>query len=145
VFQEDEALPYREIYRNWSWSPDSSHVCFKGRRRPLADRGPTTEEIAIVSVVGDPRLRVRCEAANVSEDIAWHPDGRRIVIVKAGQLYEFDPGANDPPRPVPGLPAGRTICGMCWSPDGEILVFSSCRPHIPAGLRIELIEVPDTF
>lgn len=145
VFGEHEELPYWEVYRNWDWSPDSRQICFKGRRRPLAARARSVDEVAIVNVDGDPHLRICCDADDVADDVAWHPDGSRIVIAKAGQLYEINPGANDPPRLVPGLPAGRTICGMCWSRDGEILIFSSCRRHVPAGMRIEFIEVRDTF
>jgi hypothetical protein len=59
------------------------------------------------------------------------------VIPKAGQLYEFNPDSDDPPKLIPGLPADRTNAGMCWSRDGEILVFMSYRPR-PRNARLIL-------
>jgi Tol biopolymer transport system component len=135
VFPEDQSLPYQQICWNCGWSPDSKRVCFKGRRRSAVIRGrqlSAHNEIAVVTVDGDPQLKVCCDAADVAEDVAWHPDGTRIVIPKAGQLYEFNLNTEDPPRLLPGLPADRTNAGMCWSRDGEILVFMSFRPRPPA-------------
>lgn len=140
VFPEDQPLPYQQIYWNCGWSPDSKRVCFKGRRRSAVVRGrrlAAHDEIAIVTVDGDPQLKVSCDAADAAEDVAWHPGGTRIVIPKAGQLYELNPNTDGPPRLLPGLPADRTNAGMCWSRDGEILVFMSYRPR-PQAPRLIL-------
>jgi len=132
VFPENQPLPYGQIYWNCGWSPDSKRVCFKGRRRTAVVDGRkvnSRDEIAIVTVDGDPQLKVCCDAADVAEDVSWHPDGNRVVIPKAGQLYELNPDSDDPPRLVPGPPADRTNAGMCWSRDGETLIFMSYRPR----------------
>jgi Tol biopolymer transport system component len=137
VFPENKPLPYQQIYWNCGWSPDSKRVCFKARRQTMkvwrpAVKSPAAnhrDETAVVNVDGDPQIKVCCDAADVAEDVAWHPDGTRVVIPKAGQLYEFNPTTNEPPQLFPGLPADRTNAGMCWSRDGEILVFMSFRPR----------------
>jgi Tol biopolymer transport system component len=129
----DEAM-YRQIYWNCGWSADSSRICFKGQRRST-----NQDELAVVTMLHGQLIqwKVCCDAEDVAEDVAWHPDGTRIVIPKAGQLYEFNPDTDDPPKLIPGLPAGRTNAGMCWSRDGEILVFMSYRPR-PQNARLIL-------
>jgi Tol biopolymer transport system component len=143
VFPVNKPLPYQQIYWNCGWSPDSRRVCLKGDRRvPAVGQGNFRAfmrqvEIAVVAVDGEPQLKFCCDAGDVAEDVAWHPDGTRIVIPKAGQLYVLNPDTDDPPSLVPGLPADRTNAGMCWSRDGEILVFMSYRPR-PQAARLIL-------
>jgi Tol biopolymer transport system component len=133
VFPEDQPLPYEEIYWSCAWSSDSTRVCFKGRRCVRGGRRHAArDEIAIVRAIGDAQLKVCCNAGDTAEDVAWHPDGARIVIPKLGQLYELNPDTDHPPRLLPGLPADQMNPGMCWSRDGEILVFISYRPRPPA-------------
>jgi TolB protein len=117
---------YSQIYWNPTWSPDSKEICFKARH----EQGHT--EFAIVSVVKDvSTVRRRISADGFDEDIAWHPDGTRILIPKAaangvpGQIYEFDPRKADEPSPLLGQPKDRHNSGMCWSRDGKTLFFLS--------------------
>ena len=116
--------PYSYIYWNCTWSPDSRKVCFKGRR------GDGTVEFAIVTVEGDdPQLQACADAKDYNEDIAWHPDGKSIVIPRAAR--EAEPARldrfqlSDPTKsePVPGLPRDRHNNGMCWSRDGKKLYY----------------------
>lgn len=124
---------YRQIYWNCGWSPDARRICFKGQRRST-----NKDVLTIVTLDGDAVRWKHCgDAEDVAEDVAWHPDGTRIVIPKAGQLFEFNPDSDDPPKLIPGLPADRTNAGMCWSRDGEILVFMSYRPR-PQNARLIL-------
>lgn len=117
---------YTRIYWNPTWSPDSKEVCFKARHKQGHD------EFAIVSVGSDiPTLRRRISADGFNEDIAWHPDGTRILIPKAaangvpGQIYAYDPNKAGEPSPLAGQPTDRHNAGMCWSRDGKTLFFIS--------------------
>jgi Tol biopolymer transport system component len=121
-------LVYQSIYHNCKWSPDSTRICFKGRRRD------GKEEIGIVSAIGnDPKLRVRCAGQDYDPDIGWHPDGKRVTVPRRAmpgepaQIYEFDPDDEKPPFPVPGQPKDRHNGGMGWSKDGKTLVFVSWK------------------
>lgn len=118
--------PYRMIYWNCEWSNESDEICFLGRR----PNG--TQEIAILDLRGEkPRLRVRAEGNAFDPDIAWHPDGACVTIPKKsapgepGQIYIFDPNGFEPPKRLDGQPEDRANSGMCWSPDGSILIFLS--------------------
>jgi Tol biopolymer transport system component len=117
---------YTRIYWNPTWSPDSTEICFKARHKQGHD------EFAIVSVESDvPTVRRRISADGFNEDIAWHPDGTRILIPQApvdgvhGQIYEFDPAKDDEPSRLAGQPKDRHNAGMCWSRDGKTLFFIS--------------------
>ncbi|MGC1272910.1 MAG: hypothetical protein WBC44_04330 [Planctomycetaceae bacterium] len=118
--------PYSSIYWNCKWSSDSKQICFLGRR---ADGG---KDIGILDLVGEkPRLRVRGDAEKFNPDIAWHPDGSRIVLPaesrpkEPGQIYVFDPNGYKPPRRLEGQPADRANGGMCWTQGGKVLIFLS--------------------
>jgi Tol biopolymer transport system component len=122
-------VPYDMIYWNCAWSPDSQQVCFKGRRR-----SDGAEELAIVTATGAaPQHRVLRRAEDINPDIAWHPDGSRIVVPKAGkpgqhgQMLMFDLTQAGAPKPLAGQPTDRHNGGMCWSRDGELLVFMSSQ------------------
>jgi len=151
VFPENQPLPYQLIFWSCGWSPDSKYVCIEGVRAPVRNpvRQPTPflqlnakgYELAIVMADGEPQLKFCCSADDLAEDVAWHPGGKRIVIPKAGQLYELNPDTDDPPRLLPGVPAGRTNVGMCWSRDGEILVFISDWPRLV--IEFEGIVIPE--
>lgn len=117
---------YTRIYWNPAWSPDSKEICFKARHR----QGHT--EFAIINVSAEvPTVRRRISADGFLEDIAWHPDGRRILIPRGGaggvyaQIYEFDPATDEQPKQLAGQPADRHNLGMCWSHDGKSLYYIS--------------------
>lgn len=121
-----EGWPYQSIYWNCKWSSDSREICFLGRRRD------GRREISILDLAGhQPKLRVRADGADFNPDIAWRSDGSRVTIPKKsqpgerGQIYVFDPNRYEPPIRLEGQPADRANSGMCWSPDGETLLFLS--------------------
>lgn len=128
--QSREAVPagwdYTRIYWNPTWSPDSTEVCFKARHSQGHD------EFVIMNVEGQvPSIRHRIRADGFQEDIAWHPDGTRILIPKAaangvvGQIYAYEPGSDEEPTLLAGQPTDRHNAGMCWSRDGKTLYFIS--------------------
>lgn len=124
IFPEGQS-PYRYVEHNFSWSPDSQRICFKGHR---ASGGV---DVGIVTVTGDdPKLRVRYDGAKVQSDFAWHPDGKRIMCPMPGpklQLFEFDPDGAAPPQRYRQQPKNRHNGGLSWSRDGKTLVYMSRR------------------
>jgi TolB protein len=124
IFPEEE-LRYGQIYWNCKWSPDSKKICFQGALKKGGD------EIAIVSVEGDPNLRVYCSGDEYHEDIAWHPSGTRILLPRKksakepAQIDEFNPDWSDKPWPLKGQPTDRHNGGLGWSHDGKTLYFIS--------------------
>lgn len=116
--------PYRQIFWNSGWSPDSRRLCFKGL---TADE---KQEIATVNMTGDePGLKVHFSGKDsINADFAWHPNGHRIVFpmtsVERGglQLYEFDPDKDTAPTLVKGQDASLHNSGVCWTPDGQRMI-----------------------
>jgi len=125
---KEEDSPYQSIYWNMSWSPDSQRLAFKGTR-------PNQKmEIASLRMVGpDRELKVHYAGDNRTEnDLAWSPDGRRVVFGMKGPedkylaLYEFDPDSPEPPVRVKGQdPDAGNLCDVCWTPDGSRLIITS--------------------
>ncbi len=119
--------PYRSVYWNMCWSPDSRRLLFKAR----TDRG--ADLVSIRMTGDDPDLKVHDSGdRSISEDSAWSPDGKRVVFCKespeAGEkmLYEFDPAKDDPPKLVEGM--GRSLTyrsGGCFTPDGKWLIVAT--------------------
>ena len=123
VFPERQS-PYSYIEHNFTWSPDSNRICFKGHR-------PNGEvDVGIVSATGDdPKLRVRCDGRRVQSDFAWHVDGKRLMFPysPAGgefvQTHWLDPDGDDLPVRYPRQLEGRQTSGLCWSRDGKTFVY----------------------
>ncbi|MEK6258773.1 MAG: hypothetical protein AABP62_09135 [Planctomycetota bacterium] len=124
----DGNSPYRYIEHNFTWSPDSQRICFKGHRPNGAI------DVGIVSVTGgDPKLRVRCDGKDVQSDLAWLADGNRVMFPKlppAGQhsqIFEIDPDGDKPAVRYPTQPKDRNNGGLCWSRDGKTFVYMSTK------------------
>ena len=119
---------YTYIYWNPTWSPDSKQICFK------AKHNDGHSEFGIVSVASNmATVRRRIDANDFNEDIAWHPNGSRILIPRKpidgeyAQICEFDPDKTAKPIPVEGQPKDRHQGGMCWTRDGKTLFFISLQ------------------
>lgn len=127
VFPEGQS-PYRYIEHNFTWSPQSDRLVFKGHR------ANGTIDIGIVAATGDdPKLRVRCDGRNVQSDFAWMSDGKRLMfpyLPTGGQFvqtYSLDPEDDDLPVRYPRQPDDRQTGGLCWSRDGKTFVYMSKR------------------
>lgn len=120
VFAQND-LPYVQIYWNCKWSPDSKQICIKGRRPD------GSEEIAIVDVsAGTPDVNVLCNGTDFNPDIGWHP--HQFLITLPGrdrQIHVIDSISDGIPMRLPGQPSDRANSGMCWTPDGQTLIFVS--------------------
>jgi TolB protein len=116
-------LPYQHLYWNCTWSPDSKKVAVK------AMKAENTFELAIVTVEGDkPEVHFCGSANDLLEDIAWHPDGTRLVVPNhKGRLMVFKPEGNEPSEELKGQPSDRSNSGSTWSRDGKVLVFMSTK------------------
>lgn len=124
VVLEKNAHPYQYIFWNMSWSPDSKQMVFKGR---LTNK----QEIAIVNMTGKPDLeRMFASEKHLAPDLAWSPDGRRILFsmhspkTNKNQIHQLAPGS-DQPELLPGLSDDQSWGSVGFSPDGKWLVLSS--------------------
>ncbi|WP_397568327.1 hypothetical protein [Schlesneria sp. T3-172] len=119
--------PYRRVFFNMAWSPDSEQICLKGVKPD------GTEEIATLrSVGGKPVLKVHHSVnVEVHPDFAWHPKGDRIVCAifcperGVTQLYDFNPEKDDPPQLVKGQDETRNNTDSTWTHDGKTLIVVS--------------------
>ncbi|WP_417375710.1 translocation protein TolB [Gimesia maris] len=116
--------PYSTIYWNMAWSPDSNWVCFKGRN---VDQG--TYEIATLNIAGK-QQGYKVHYSNKTApyaDIAWHPSGEKIVFAAGSQprqLMQFNPAEDKPPAPIDIKVNGTIIGDVCFTPDGQSLLFN---------------------
>ncbi|MBC7817184.1 MAG: PD40 domain-containing protein, partial [Planctomycetaceae bacterium] len=127
VFPDGQS-PYQYIEHNFTWSPDSKRICFKGHR------ANGVLDVGIVNVTGgDPNLRVLCDAKDVSSDFSWLPDGKRVMFARhpAGstrtQIFEIDPDGDKPSVRYPKQPEDRNNVCVCWSRDGKTFVYLSMK------------------
>jgi TolB protein len=127
VFAEGQS-PYRYIEHNFAWSPDSKRICFKGHR------DNNILDVGIVNTSkGDPKLRVLCDAKDVSSDFSWLADEKRLMFARipAGspriQIYEIDPDSDKPSFRYPEQPADRSNICVSWSRDGQTFVYLSIK------------------
>ncbi|MFI4848115.1 MAG: translocation protein TolB [Gimesia chilikensis] len=116
--------PYKSIYWNMAWSPDSNWLCFKGRR---SDDG--TYDIATINAAGKAagyKVHFNSDKAPYA-DMAWDPRGDRIVFgspTSPRQLLQFNPAEDKAPAPIDIQVTGDIIGDVCFSPDGQSLVFN---------------------
>ena len=97
------------------WSPDGARIAFQ------SPRGIET----VTALGGIPKLLVGAEAAGLPTDLAWAPDGRRIVYRVRDTLYT---GALDEGTPR-RVAAGFEIHSPAWSPDGSWIAYVSGNPE----------------
>ncbi|WP_417385224.1 TolB family protein [Gimesia sp.] len=123
LFSEGES-PYSQIYWNMAWSPDSNWVCFKG-----SNMDQKTYEIATLNITGK-QQGYKVHYSNKTApyaDIAWHPSGEKIVFAggpQPRQLMQFNPAEDKPPAPIDIKVNGTIIGDVCFTPDGQSLLFN---------------------
>jgi len=124
----DGQSPYNYIEHNFTWSPDSGRICFRGHR------ANERVDVGIVNAsAGDPNLRVLCDARDVSSDFSWLPDGKRVMFARhpAGsartQIFEIEPDAEQPSVRYAKQPPNRNNICVSWSRDGKTFVYLSIR------------------
>jgi TolB protein len=127
VFPEGQS-PYIYIEHNFKWSPDSKRISFKGH---------TPNNVLDVGIVnttgGDPRLRILCDAKDVSSDFAWFPDGKRLMFARrpegaaTTQIFEVNPDGEAPSTRYPNQPINRNNICVSWSRDGKTFVYLSMK------------------
>ncbi|MBI3865175.1 MAG: PD40 domain-containing protein [Planctomycetia bacterium] len=127
VFPDGQS-PYSYIEHNFTWSPDSRRICFKGHR---PNEGV---DVGIVNTSGgDPKLRVLCDARDVSSDFSWLPDGKRLMFARhpegaaRTQIFEIDSDGEKPSVRYPKQPPGRNNICVSWSRDGKTFVYLSMK------------------
>lgn len=120
--------PYSYIEHNFTWSPDSKRICFKGHRaNGIVDVG------IINATGGDPNLRVLCDGKDVSSDFSWLPGGQRLMFARRPegsqrtQIFEMDPDGMKPSFRYPKQPLDRNNICVCWSRDGKTFVYLSMK------------------
>ena len=125
LFTQDQFL-YAYIEWNFVWSPDSERIGFKARK----DDGSV--DVCVASVNGDdPKLCVLCDGKDVRTNLAWHPDGKRIMFPrfpqpgKREQIYEISIEGDQPAVRYPKQPKNRNNINQCWSSDGKTFVYLS--------------------
>lgn len=126
VFTEN-TVPFSRIDHNFTWSPDSQRICFKGYR---ADGGM---EVGIVNTTGgDPMLRVLCDAKDVASDFSWLTEQRlmfprTLAGTAKSQIHVIDPDGEigTPSLRYAKQPANRNNVGVSWSRDGKTFVYLS--------------------
>jgi Ca2+-binding EF-hand superfamily protein len=129
------ALGYQQFMAAGCWSPDSKRMCASGWKGQQKDN-VVVADLLIIDMENkekEPkdRIKVRLEGQRTDGALAWHPDGKRIVLAtycperKLTQLYEFDPDTDEPPKLFPGQPEDQAILGGSWTPDGKRFIFSA--------------------
>ncbi len=115
---------YQRLYWNMTWSPNSQRIMFKALNK--------TGQQEIATVFADPaqpRMKVHYTGTSITEDFAWHPDGKRVAFGmhcperKLYQIYELDPDVDDPPKLIQGQDPNTNNTNLCWMPDGKRAVI----------------------
>lgn len=123
VFPAGES-PYSNLYWNMSWSPDSNWLCFKGR-----NASDNTYEVGTVNTAGMKEgFKVHYKNKKApSADFAWHPQGDKIIFFpnsNPATLVQFNPAEDKAPEPFNTVVKGKVNGGVCFTPDGQNLLFT---------------------
>ncbi len=110
-----QATAFQQIMWNMAWSPDGGRIVFYGNR----SAGPG---VALVSVDGSEAEFKILAADGVSANFSWNPDGRHILMSRAGLLHEYDI-ESDKLAPIPGHSADPAKDGAVWDTTGQRITF----------------------
>jgi len=109
-----------------SWSPDGQQLCY----RLPGYRDEPSSLIIVPANAPTPRVRLQ---ADLGDSTTWSHDGKTILVSlrtnrsSPFQLMLVQVNSQAPPTLVPGQPRDRNNEGADWSPDGQLVIFSS-RP-----------------
>lgn len=123
---EGEKSPFRIIYFNFAWSPDSRNIVFKGITHER------TTGIYAVEVIDEREPVLLQETTGVHESLDWHPDGSKILFsqldpeLKIHRLYTIEPlKPAAKPVPVPNLPPHMIATNPRYTRNGKQIVFAA--------------------
>jgi Tol biopolymer transport system component len=116
------------------WSPDGNWIAFQSDR-------PEGRGVWLLPASGGvPRLLVLAD--DVRTWPAWSPDGRRVAMVRNGQLTIADIATGSITELTIAGPPGSLASEPIWTPDGRRLVFVNAQYYPPVGGA--LWQVADT-
>ncbi len=124
VFPPGES-PYASFYWNMKWSPDSNWLCFKGLK--AADRSYDVATVNAAGMQEGYQVHYNHKTIPPFADFAWHPQGNAIIFgipSKPPTLLKFDPAEDKTPEPLTTLVKGKVNGGVCFTPDGQHLLFT---------------------
>jgi len=140
VFQGEKS-PFRLIYPDFSWSPDSRNIVFKGVTQER------TTGIYAVEVIDEREPVLLQETSTVNKSFDWHPDGSKILFSeldpesKIYRLYTMEPlKPNAKPVPIPNIPPEIIATNPRYTPNGKQIIFSAAIKPVPVPKPVEQKE-----
>jgi len=124
VFPAGES-PYSIVYWNMKWSPDSNWLCFKGVKK--SDRNYDVATINVAGMKEGYKVHYTTKTAPPFADFAWNPQGDTIIFgvpSKPPKLLKFNPADDKAPETVSTTVKGNVNGGVCFTPDGQHLLFT---------------------
>ncbi|HWL08577.1 MAG TPA: hypothetical protein VNQ76_09240 [Planctomicrobium sp.] len=125
LFEEGDENPFRQIYWNYSWSPDGQFIAASVVTRE------GTPEIITISTKGASSGLTRHAFKSHDHRVTVTPDGRLMFSMpheKKTQIFTLDPRQpNAEPERFPLAP-DRAVHGGILSPDGTMIAFLMNRP-----------------